>query len=308
MRRSRGNPATIRNRLALTFLALALVFGAGTLTVSYLLVAHILPQKPPPDLQRIMQPPSPGGFQPSWDHFRHLIGPAFHQQQGQMLGLMLIGSLIALVLLGVVAALLSWRIADRILGPLRTITEAARRLSHESLGERIAPRGPGDELKELADTFDGMLARLEQAFRDQRQFVANASHELRTPLAVSRSLLEVALQDPAPSLAGWQLTAQKLLDNNARMEHLIGSLLILARGEQGKAARQGTDLEEIVEDAIAICPRLRHACARRPCSAILSSCASSAATCWRTTSATTSQAASSASRPAAARALAARLE
>ncbi len=250
----RRGAMTVRTRLALVFLGLVLLFGAGTLGATYLLVAHVLPHRPPPDLARIMQPAPPRGLSPSEEHLRRMIGPAFQQSQGLMLEHLLIGSAIALLLLGVVVALLSWRIADRALRPLRTITEAARRLSHERLGERIALAGPKDELRELADTFDGMLSRLEKAFSAQRQFVANASHELRTPLAVSRSLIEVALSDPDQSVALWRATASRLLEQSGRMEHLISSLLVLARGEQAKAAQVPTDLEELVEDALGRLP------------------------------------------------------
>lgn len=255
-------PAAIRTRFAIAFSALVVLFGAGALALNYFLVAHVLPHRPPQNLRRIMEPAAPGGPPPSVARLRALIGPAFQQQQGLMLEHILIGSAIALLLLGIATLLLSRRIAERALAPLRTITETARRLSHENLGQRIALAGPDDELKELADTFDGMLARLEQAFQDQRQFVANASHELRTPLAVSRSLLEVAQADPEPSLQGWQATAGKLLEQSARMEHLISSLLLLARGAQGMTAAAPGDLEELVEEALGRLPpsgpRLRH--------------------------------------------------
>ena len=91
------------------------------------------------------------------------------------------------------SALLGWIMAGRVLRPVHAITAAARRASEENLGERIAPGGPQDELKELADTFDAMLARLDAAFASQRRFVANASHELRTPLTVMRTAIDVTL-------------------------------------------------------------------------------------------------------------------
>ena len=253
---------TLRARLALTFSALVVLFGAGTLGVTYLLVAQILPKGNPPAVRRLLNAPGPYG--PPGGNFRHfhaLIGPALRQQQGQMLEHLLLGSALALLVLVLVVAVTSWGVADRALGPLRTITDTARRLSMESLGDRIALKGPQDELKELADTFDGMLARLERAFQDQRQFVANASHELRTPLAVSRSLLEVARADPSPTLAGWQETAESLLQANARMERLISSLLLLARGESGQAS-EPANFDDLAVDAVVRlppgAPRLRH--------------------------------------------------
>ncbi len=244
----------VKTRLALIFLGLALVFGAGVLGVTYLIVAHVLPHRAPPALERFMHPGPAQGPAPSAANLRHLIGPALQQSQGLMLEHLLIGSAIALLLLGIVVALVSSRIANRALAPLRTITDTARTLSYQNLGARIALDGPEDELKELADTFDGMLARLEQSFRDQRQFVANASHELRTPLAISRSLLEVAQQDPQQTVELWQETAHRLLEQNLRMERLIASLLVLARGEQGAVARTATDIEELLEDAMSRLP------------------------------------------------------
>ena len=99
-----------------------------------------------------------------------------------------------------VSVALGWWMAGRALSPLRTITATARRVSGENLGERIALQGPEDELKELADTFDGMLVRLDNAFASQRHFVANASHELRTPLAIMRTEVDVTLADPDASV------------------------------------------------------------------------------------------------------------
>ena len=100
-----------------------------------------------------------------------------------------------------VSVALGWWMAGRALAPLREITATARRVSGENLGERIALQGPDDELKELADTFDGMLMRLDSAFASQKHFVANASHELRTPLAIMRTEVDVALADPHASVA-----------------------------------------------------------------------------------------------------------
>ncbi len=109
--------------------------------------------------------------------------------------------LLALGVMTMIAVGTGWLLAGRALRPLRDITATARRVSGENLGERIALTGPADELKELADTFDGMLGRLDAAFASQRHFVANASHELRTPLAIMRTEVDVALADPDASAA-----------------------------------------------------------------------------------------------------------
>src|SRR5206468_8080673 len=112
---------------------------------------------------------------------------------------LLVEYLLALGVMTLVSVVAGWLLAGRALRPLRRITATARRVSGENLGERIALKGPADELKELADTFDGMLSRLDGAFASQRHLVANASHELRTPLAIMRTQVDVSLADPDAS-------------------------------------------------------------------------------------------------------------
>ena len=123
-------------------------------------------------------------------------------------------------------------------------------MSGENLGERIGLVGPGDELKELADTFDGMLARLDAAFASQRHFVANASHELRTPLAIMRTEVDVALADPDAStdeLRRWGRRCRETVD---RCERLIESLLMLARSEAATGRDEPVDLAALAADCI----------------------------------------------------------
>jgi len=123
---------------------------------------------------------------------------------------------------------LGWLIAGRMLRPLQEIAVVARRASASTLHERIAMQGPSDELRELADTFDAMLARLEAAFQAQREFVANASHELRTPLAIMRTEVEVTLADPQASSAELRRMAATVRTAIARSEDIIDKLLVLA--------------------------------------------------------------------------------
>ena len=111
---------------------------------------------------------------------------------------LLVGSAIALGVMTVMSLVLGWVVAGRVLRPLRVMTAATRRISADSLHERLAMPGPGDELKDLADTIDRLLERLEGAFAAQRRFVANASHELRTPLTTMRASLDVAVAKPGP--------------------------------------------------------------------------------------------------------------
>jgi signal transduction histidine kinase len=148
------------------------------------------------------------------------------------------------------AALLSWTLTGRILRPLREVTGTARRLSAESLNERIAYEGPRDELAELADTFDGMLSRLQAAFDAQRRFVANASHELRTPLSVIRTELDVTLADPDADVAELRRMAGVVRAATLRSGQLVEALLLLARTDSlGVGVREPVDLASTVASA-----------------------------------------------------------
>jgi signal transduction histidine kinase len=151
---------------------------------------------------------------------------------------------VALVLVSVVAVALGWWLAGRVLRPLGAITATARRVAEHSLHERIRAGGPRDEVRELADTFDSMLDRLDRAFDGQRAFVGNASHELRTPLAINRTLVEVALSRPdAPA----QLVSlgENLLAVNERQERMIEGLLLLARSQQRLSGYEPVDLAQL---------------------------------------------------------------
>jgi len=140
-------------------------------------------------------------------------------------------SLLALGIITVITFGLAWVLAGRMLRPLQAITATARRLSSSNLHERIALKGPHDELKELADTFDQMLARLDTAFQAQKDFVANASHELRTPLTIIRTEIDVALSNPNPDPEELQEMGAAITEAVERSERLIDSLLVLARAD-----------------------------------------------------------------------------
>ena len=163
--------------------------------------------------------------------------------------------LASLIALGVVAALsvvVGWVVAGRVLRPLRVMTAAARRISADSLDERLAMPGPGDELKDLADTIDGLLARLESAFAAQRRFVANASHELRTPLATMRASVNVAVAKPGPVPAPVALLAGRLRGELDKADGLLEGLLTLARAQHGELpGRDAVPLDYAVSAALA---------------------------------------------------------
>jgi signal transduction histidine kinase len=150
----------------------------------------------------------------------------------------------------VVSGGLGWVMAGRVLRPVRSITAAARRASERHLGERLALTGPKDELKELADTFDEMLERLDAAFAVQRRFVADASHELRTPLTVMRTAIEVTMAKPARTPEQLEAMAAKVARSAAQAEALIEALLTLAASEQAPASPELVDLATAAEDAV----------------------------------------------------------
>jgi signal transduction histidine kinase len=162
----------------------------------------------------------------------------------------LIAGSVAFVCVVAATALLAWTFTGRVLKPLRDVTGTARRLSAESLGERIALRGPRDEVAELADTFDAMLDRLQATFSAQRQFVANASHELRTPLSVIRTELDVTLADPEADADELRRMAGVVRTAAMRANQLVDGLLLLARTDGlGIGLVERVDLATVVGSA-----------------------------------------------------------
>jgi signal transduction histidine kinase len=166
---------------------------------------------------------------------------------------LLVGSAIALGIMTVVSLVVGWLVAGRVLRPLRQMTAATRRISADSLHERLAVAGPGDELKDLADTIDGLLERLERAFAAQRRFVANASHELRTPLTTMRASVDVAVAKPGPVPAQTIALADRLRGELDRVDGLLDGFLALARAQHGDLPGQATlSLEYLTAAALAV--------------------------------------------------------
>jgi signal transduction histidine kinase len=249
--RIQGPPPTIRLRLTVLYGLVFLITGAVLLTVGYLLVRHNIGGGPfrrgfgginlPPELLPRFGS-TPRDFALAREVHDQLVSDALHR--------LLIEYLFALGLMTMVSVGAGWLLAGRALRPLRDITATARRVSGENLGERIGLTGPADELKELADTFDGMLGRLDAAFGSQRHFVANASHELRTPLAIMRTEVDVALADPAASAGELRRMGEAVRETVDRCERLIESLLMLARSEAATGRDEPVDLSALAADCI----------------------------------------------------------
>ena len=159
-------------------------------------------------------------------------------------------SWLALAVSAVASAFLGWFAAGRVLRPLRQMTAGARAITAGNLHRRLAVAGPNDEFRQLGDTIDDLLARLEAAFGAQRRFVANAAHELRTPLTLERAVLQVALADPDASAAKLRRACEELLVSGRNQERLLEALLTLATSERGLQRREAFDVARVAEGAL----------------------------------------------------------
>lgn len=152
-----------------------------------------------------------------------------------------------LALLGttLIASVLGWVSAKRLLAPIAAITATARRASEDRLNERLELRGPEDELRELADTFDAMLDRFQESIESQRRFIANASHELRSPLTAIRTEADVTLADPDASVEELRRMGERVLDGADDLDDLLAALMLLARSQRGLLNRSELDLADV---------------------------------------------------------------
>jgi signal transduction histidine kinase len=251
-RRFRGRARTIRLKLTLTYGVVFLITGAVLLTIGYILVRHNLDAQLNlrEGLERLGLPPSALPLRRHPPAEQQLINLVRHELRSQALHQLVVDYLIALVVMTIISVGAGWLLAGRALRPLRDITAAARRVSGENLGERIGLVGPADELKELADTFDRMLGRLDSAFNSQRHFVANASHELRTPLAIMRTEVDVALADDRASVDELRQMGEAVREMIDRCERLIEALLMLARSEALTGREERVNLAPLAADCI----------------------------------------------------------
>jgi signal transduction histidine kinase len=265
----------VRLRLTLVYSGLFLAAGAVLLAVTYGLVAQSLSttSAPAPTAQASkyvdqalrtckaenLSPAAMAKCENTAEQSLTGVSKAsVADQRSRTLAHLLDYSLATLAALVFASAWLGWIVAGRALRPVHAITAAARRASEENLGERIALAGPDDELKELADTFDAMLGRLDAAFASQRRFVANASHELRTPLTVMRTAIDVTLAKPSRTPAQLETMAVEVRHAADRAEALIEALLTLARSDRGTEPREPLDVAVLAEDALdAAAPAIR---------------------------------------------------
>jgi signal transduction histidine kinase len=259
MRRPR---LTLRARLTLLYTGLFTLCGAVVVAVSYILVARLgtgQGQQPsssrdvPDSIAAQCRPehPSPHVDKNSVAQCISSLEQRGAQRQRDLtLSHLLQYSLITLAVVIALAAILGWIAAGRALRPVHQITTAARAASEHNLSTRVAPTGPHDELRELAETFDEMLGRLQAAFDSQQRFIANASHELRTPLAVMRATVDVVLDNPDSTPSDLRAMGTDIRAAVDHAEHLIAALLILARNERGLTVHEEVDLATVTEDVL----------------------------------------------------------
>ena len=256
--------STIRWRLTLLFGLLFMMCGALVLTTSYLIVRGSLTQDEEARSQRVIEEygytrqsidlvldfPVPP---PETGRDAETVGDVITGIQSGItadaLRQLLIGSGVALVVMVGLSIWCGWIAAGRALRPVGSLTARAQSLSEDNLHERLALEGPQDELKELADTLDGMISRLDEAFCAQRAFASYVSHELRTPLAIMRAEADLALSGD-DATAREQALAASVRDATDRSEALLDSLLALARSESTMGERTVVDVAELAGDVV----------------------------------------------------------
>ena len=243
-----GYPWTIRTRLSLLYAGAFFAASVALIAFIYLFLGQVIDQQ-----FMIRTAPGSPPLEASPDELeqgRRIIDVMIRRARVDTLQTMLIISGIVAAIMTVIAGIIGWLVAGQALQPLRDITATARRVADRSLHERIGLTGPKDEIRDLADTLDAMLERLDRSFDSQRRFIANASHELRTPLTIARTLIEVALLDKEADEKVKQL-GTTLLAVNQRHEKLTDGLLTLASSDQRPAEFHPMDLAEIAEHVVA---------------------------------------------------------
>jgi len=252
----------VRLRLTLLYGVLFLLSGAVLLAITYLLVAHggtnvamstrstspsgeqsvsvFLGQNPPANLR----------LPEAERRVAEAIRTQAVRQHAQIMHRLLEQSCVALAIMAVVATALGWLVAGRVLRPLQTMTTSIQHISARNVHERLAVTGPPDELKNLADTVDGLLGRLDAALDSHKRFVANAAHELRTPLTVEHALLEEAVIDPDATVDSFRGQFEQLMAVSEQQARLLESLLVLATSERGLDHPEDVDLSGLAGEVL----------------------------------------------------------
>ena len=237
--------------MALLYGTLVLLIGAALMATSYILLDRALGQnRLPANIQ------DPATFKGA-DGKLYSLNPAKDQMavRHDALSYLLNNGLLYFGVIVLIGSIGGYLLARQALRPVARITATARQLSTKTLSERIGLGGPDDELRELADTFDEMLARLDAAFGSQKRFVANASHELRTPLAVIQTELDVTLSDPHAAAEELRRMGEVVREATNRAQRLVDALLALARlqGREGQALElsEPVTLNELIPNAVA---------------------------------------------------------
>jgi signal transduction histidine kinase len=263
----RARPRGMRARLAAMYAVVFLLAGAILLALIYTLVTNVFipasggpPKAIPQHLGQLLglckqgtasgQPPMSSSLLIECKRAFISAGTGKRDQRASDLVALRGASIIGLGVLTIGSAGLGWFVSGRALRPVRSITEAARQASELRLGQRLALTGPDDELKQLADTFDIMLERLDTAFTSQKRFVANAAHELRTPLTAMRAAIEVTLSKPNRTPDQLEAMAERVKRSVERAEATIEALLTLATSEVGPGTHEPIDLATAAEDAL----------------------------------------------------------
>jgi signal transduction histidine kinase len=236
---------SIRFRLTAIYASLFLITGGLLLTIGYQLVADTFPA-----IDRHHVDPTIKAIAAAQHTTVSALISSQARTRADNLHHLLTDYIAVLAGLSLLSVALGWVTATRALRPLRRITTTTKTISAGTLDERLGLKGPDDELKELGDTIDQLLARLERSFQSQQRFVANASHELRTPLALEQALLEAALTDPHPTPTTWRTTCERTLATSRHQTKLLEALLALARSERRLDRNEPIDLAAIAGPVI----------------------------------------------------------
>ncbi|MFJ3394881.1 HAMP domain-containing sensor histidine kinase [Leifsonia aquatica] len=245
---------TIRARLTLTYAVMITSIGAVMLGIVYVFMRYIptyqITAMGAAQADSLTQAPSSSDSSYPSDTVTVAPSSISIKSEADVLNTLLIVSLVVLVVLAAAGAVIGWVVAGRVLRPLQAINAAAQLAGTGSFDHRVGSTGPHDEVRELSDTFDDMLGKLDRAFQANRRFAANASHELRTPLAATQTVLEVALSDPELDPHALRAAAERVYETNRRNIESVDALLSLAEIGAGTVRPVPADLADVARDAL----------------------------------------------------------